>query len=87
MLKRLLLACATALLLLPAWGFHALPEKFEPARDAAADVQQALGLAQAQRKLVLVDVGGEWCAWCHIFDRSSRPGRRCRRRCSSTTCC
>ncbi|HEY0823572.1 MAG TPA: thioredoxin family protein, partial [Ramlibacter sp.] len=37
--------------------------------DAAADLQQALALAQAQRKRVLVDVGGEWCAWCHIFDR------------------
>ena len=46
-----------------------LPEKFEPSRDAEADVQQALSLAQAQRKLVFVDVGGEWCAWCHIFDR------------------
>ena len=47
----------------------ALPERFEPTRDAAADVQHALALAQSQRKLVLVDVGGEWCSWCHIFDR------------------
>ena len=46
-----------------------LPEKFEPARDAKADVQQAVALAQAQRKMVLVDVGGEWCTWCHVFDR------------------
>lgn len=51
------------------WGVAALPEKFDPARDAAADVQQAVALAQAQRKRVLVDVGGEWCVWCHIFDR------------------
>ena len=69
MRKRLLLACLAAFALVPAWSFHALPEKFEPARDAAADVQQAVALAQAQRKMVLVDVGGEWCTWCHVFDR------------------
>jgi thiol:disulfide interchange protein len=69
MRKRLLLACLAALALAPAWGFHALPEKFEPARDAVADVQVALSLAEGQRKMVLVDVGGEWCAWCHVFDR------------------
>jgi thiol:disulfide interchange protein len=69
MRKRLLLACLGALALAPAWSFHVLPDKFEPARDAAADVQQALALAQAQRKMVLVDVGGEWCTWCHVFDR------------------
>ena len=69
MRKRELLACLAALALAPAWSFHALPDKFEPARDAAADVQQAVALAQAQRKMVLVDVGGEWCTWCHVFDR------------------
>ena len=52
-----------------------MSEKFDPGRDAMADVEQALGLAQAQRKLVFVDVGGEWCTWCHVFDRfvASRP--------------
>lgn len=69
MRKRLLIAGLAALSFAPAWAFHRLPEKFEPGRDAAADVQQALMLAQAQRKLVFVDVGGEWCSWCHIFDR------------------
>jgi thioredoxin-related protein len=67
--RRLLLPCLTALVFAPAWGFHGFPEKFEPGRDAVADVERALGLAQAQRKLVFVDVGGEWCTWCHVFDR------------------
>ncbi len=67
--RRVLLTSLVAFVLGPAWGVHVLPEKFEPARDAAADVQQAMTLAQAQRKLVLVDVGGEWCSWCHVFDR------------------
>jgi len=45
-----------------------LPARFDPARDAAADVATAAATAKAQRKRVLVDVGGEWCSWCHILD-------------------
>jgi thiol:disulfide interchange protein len=69
MRRRLLLPALAALVVAPVWGFHVLPEKFDPGRDAVTDVQQALSLAQARRKLVFVDVGGEWCTWCHIFDR------------------
>ena len=69
MRRRLLLPDLAALVVAPAWGFRGLSEKFDPGRDAMADVEQALGLAQAQRKLVFVDVGGEWCTWCHVFDR------------------
>ena len=46
-----------------------LPAKFDPTRDGAKDVATALALAKAQDKRVLVDVGGEWCPWCHILDR------------------
>lgn len=48
---------------------QALPAKFDPTRDAAADVRSAVAQAKAQRKQVLVDVGGEWCIWCHILDK------------------
>ena len=48
---------------------QALPDKFDPARDAAKDLAAALALARAQGKRVIVDVGGEWCSWCHILDR------------------
>jgi thiol:disulfide interchange protein len=49
--------------------------RFDPARDAVADVDEAVAQARAQGKSVLVDVGGEWCAWCHILDRfiAARP--------------
>jgi len=46
-----------------------LPARFDPSRDAAADVAEAIALANAQGKHVIVDVGGEWCSWCHILDR------------------
>ena len=46
-----------------------LPSKFDPQRDAAKDIATATALAKSQGKRVLVDVGGEWCRWCHILDR------------------
>ncbi len=43
-------------------------EKFDEKRDAAADIK--LGVAEAKRsgRRVLLDVGGEWCIWCHRLD-------------------
>jgi thiol:disulfide interchange protein len=46
-----------------------LPAKFDPQRDAAKDVRTATTLAKAQGKRVMVDVGGEWCMWCHFLDK------------------
>jgi thiol:disulfide interchange protein len=46
-----------------------LAGRFDPRRDAAADMVEALTRAAAEGKNVIVDVGGEWCAWCHILDR------------------
>ena len=46
-----------------------LPANFDPERDAAADVAHAVALAKASGKRVIVDVGGEWCTWCHVMDR------------------
>jgi thioredoxin-related protein len=50
-------------------GAADLPRKFDPSRNAAVDISRATSLARAQGKRVIVDVGGEWCAWCHIMDR------------------
>lgn len=57
------------LLAIPFAGAEDLPLKFDPKRDALADVAQATRIAQRDGKRVLVDVGGEWCAWCKIMDR------------------
>jgi thiol:disulfide interchange protein len=46
-----------------------LPDRFDPKRDPAADVAAAVAQAKSEEKRVLVDVGGEWCSWCHIMDR------------------
>ena len=41
---------------------------FDPARNAAKDVQDAIRLARQTHKRILLDVGGEWCIWCHRLD-------------------
>ena len=58
----------TAALACAGCGSPGLPSKFDPARDAEKDVATALTLAKSQGKRVIVDVGGEWCVWCHILD-------------------
>ena len=67
-MKAVILACAFALL---AFGASAAQraDTFDPARNAAEDVARAVAMAKAQGKRVIVDVGGEWCSWCHILDR------------------
>ena len=69
MLKSPLLVVLLSLLLCAAASAADLPARFDPTRDAAADVAQAVSVASAQGKRVIVDVGGEWCSWCHILDR------------------
>lgn len=44
-------------------------EKFDPKRDAAKDIEKAVLIAKKQNKRILLDVGGEWCGWCHKLDK------------------
>ena len=46
-----------------------LPAKFDPTREAVRDLDTALQLARSTQRHVLVEIGGEWCTWCHIMDR------------------
>jgi len=43
--------------------------KFDPKRNAAADIQAAIGEAQRTGKRIIVDVGGDWCQYCHQMDQ------------------
>jgi thiol-disulfide isomerase/thioredoxin/plastocyanin len=47
----------------------ARPAIFDPARDAAKDLQDGIAEASRSGKRVLVDVGGNWCGWCHEMER------------------
>ena len=44
------------------------PDKFDPERDAAKDIRDGVIEAKQASKRVLLDVGGEWCIWCHRLD-------------------
>jgi thioredoxin-related protein len=52
---------------LPAAGSDHI-QKFDPARDAAKDLQVAIRQAKDTHRRILLDVGGEWCIWCHRLD-------------------
>lgn len=51
--------------------YRPLPEysvKYDPARDPFSDGAQAIQLAQDSQRKVLIEVGGDWCKWCHVLD-------------------
>ncbi|RPJ83912.1 MAG: thioredoxin family protein [Acidobacteria bacterium] len=48
---------------------QARPAIFDPTRDAAKDLQEATAEAARTGRRVLVDVGGNWCGWCHEMER------------------
>jgi len=43
--------------------------KFDPSRNADQDIQNAIAEAKRTHKRIILDVGGEWCGWCHALDR------------------
>jgi len=42
--------------------------KFDPSNDPSKDLQLAVAEAQKTGKNIILDVGGEWCIWCHRID-------------------
>lgn len=70
MFKRSLLALA-ALALLSAAGLRADPEYphmgpdiYDVHADGEAQISAAVAMAAATHKVVLVDIGANWCIWC-----------------------
>jgi len=41
---------------------------YDPARNADQDIKDAVAEAGRTGKRVLLEVGGEWCIWCHHMD-------------------
>lgn len=42
--------------------------KFDPTRNPENDLKSAIEYAQRTNKRIIMDVGGEWCIWCHRID-------------------
>src|SRR6266480_912742 len=47
---------------------YAAVSEYDPKRDAAKDIIDAVKEAQRTNRNVLLEVGGEWCSWCHRMD-------------------
>ena len=43
--------------------------EYDPKRDADQDVRNAIREARRAHKHILLEVGGQWCSWCHTLDR------------------
>ncbi len=42
--------------------------KFDPSRNPYDDLKVAVENAKQTNKRIILDVGGEWCIWCHRID-------------------
>jgi thiol:disulfide interchange protein len=43
--------------------------EYDPDRDPFSDGHAAIKLATETERHVLIELGGDWCRWCHIMDR------------------
>ena len=41
-----------------------LVSKYDPQRDPAKDLADAIKLASKQNRHIILQVGGDWCGWC-----------------------
>jgi thioredoxin-related protein len=50
--------------------------KYDPKADPNADLAKAVATAKSGNKRILLEVGGEWCGWCHrmhtFFDQNEQ---------------
>jgi len=46
----------------------ALVNLYDPARNPADDLQQAIVMAQNENKRIMLELGGDWCIWCKFMD-------------------
>lgn len=53
-------------------------KKYDPTRDAFADLDDAREKAKKENKNILIIVGGEWCRWCHALDEYISSNREVR---------
>ncbi len=47
----------------------ALVDVYDPARDPADDLKQAIAIAQNEDKRIMLELGGDWCIWCKYMDQ------------------
>jgi thiol:disulfide interchange protein len=53
---------------LPELQNSALVDVYDPARNPADDLRQAIIVAQQENKRIMLELGGDWCIWCKYLD-------------------
>ncbi len=76
----LLLVTGMPVLASPALELPAYSQVYDHSRDPFSDGRAALQLARNTHRKVLIEVGGNWCSWCHELDSflSKHPSLRTR---------
>jgi thiol:disulfide interchange protein len=46
----------------------ALVDVYDPARNPAEDLKEAILFAQHENKRIMLELGGDWCIWCKYLD-------------------
>lgn len=57
-------------------GLPGYSRGYDPERNPFDDGRDALALAKNTGRLVLIEVGGDWCRWCHVLDSFIRSSSR-----------
>lgn len=70
---------ASALMMLAVCGVARAAEKiFDPSRNPTKDLQAAINQTETEHKNILMDVGGNWCPWCMLLDRTLHEDQQLR---------
>jgi thioredoxin 1 len=54
---------------------QALPDGYDPTRNAEADIAAALAKARVDRRPVLLDFGADWCPDCVVLEHTVRTNK------------
>ncbi len=77
LMHSLSLTALVLLLVIPAWAQrrrHPVSTftpvtAYDPKRDAERDLAAAIRESRRSKRNILLEVGGEWCSWCHRLDK------------------
>jgi len=56
------------------------PAGYDKTRDPAADLKAAVAQAKQENKRILIEVGGEWCVYCRLLNKTIHDDERLTRR-------
>ena len=53
----------------PAASAASAAPHYDPMRNASADIKAAISEARQSGKRIILEVGGDWCPWCHSLHK------------------